>query len=154
MKDVNIRECTFGDVPALQIVVRETELFPAALLPDMLEAALSGDERALWLALAFEGKPVGLCYAAEEDLAPGAWNMRALAVRPALQGRGFGRALVAQAEAALAADAGRVLLVDTSSTAKFAPARAFYAQNGYVEEARIRDFWGEGDDKVTFRKAL
>lgn len=27
-------------------------------------------------------------------------------------------------------------------------------QNGYDEEARIRDFYGAGDDKIIFRKSL
>ena len=48
----------------------------------------------------------------------------------------------------------RILLVDTSSTEDFEMARGFYIRNGYDEEARIRDFWAEGDDKVVFRKAL
>jgi hypothetical protein len=32
--------------------------------------------------------------------------------------------------------------------------RAFYLKCGYDLEARIRDYYTEGDDKVTFRKAL
>ena len=34
------------------------------------------------------------------------------------------------------------------------PTRAFYAKCCYEEEARIRDYWAEGDDLVVFRKAL
>ncbi|MEO1249198.1 MAG: GNAT family N-acetyltransferase, partial [Pseudomonadota bacterium] len=30
----------------------------------------------------------------------------------------------------------------------------FYRRCGYVEEARIRDFWSAGDDKIVFWKAL
>lgn len=32
--------------------------------------------------------------------------------------------------------------------------RSFYRKNGYDEEARIRDFYRAGDDKIVFRKAL
>ena len=46
------------------------------------------------------------------------------------------------------------MIVDTSGTDDFAMTRKFYSQNGYEEEARIRDFWADGDDKVIFRKAL
>jgi hypothetical protein len=46
------------------------------------------------------------------------------------------------------------LIADTSGTDDFAPTRAFYRKNGYAEEARIRDFWAKGDDKVVFWTAL
>jgi hypothetical protein len=32
--------------------------------------------------------------------------------------------------------------------------RRFYRARGYAEEARIRDFYTFGEDKVIFRKAL
>lgn len=58
------------------------------------------------------------------------------------------------AEAHLQSLGQRLLIVDTSGTDDFALTRQFYATSGYEEEARIRDFWGEGDDKVIFRKSL
>ncbi|MEM6358259.1 MAG: GNAT family N-acetyltransferase, partial [Pseudomonadota bacterium] len=75
-------------------------------------------------------------------------------VRPDLQGKRLGTALVQAAESYLKDKGQRILIVDTSGTDDFALTRKFYAQNGYDEEARIRDFWAEGDDKVIFRKAL
>lgn len=80
--------------------------------------------------------------------------MLALAIHPDLQGRGLGAALVTAAEGNLKERGQRLIIVDTSGTDDFALTRKFYAQNGYEEEARIRDFWASGDDKVTFRKAL
>jgi len=80
--------------------------------------------------------------------------MLALALRPDLQGKGLGATLVKAVEQHLRAQQQRILIVDTSGADAFAQARKFYAQNGYEEEARIRDFWAKGDDKVIFRKAL
>ena len=54
----------------------------------------------------------------------------------------------------LKARAARLLIVDTSSLPAFDGARAFYPALGFREEARIRDFWTDGDDKVTFAKRL
>jgi ribosomal protein S18 acetylase RimI-like enzyme len=45
-------------------------------------------------------------------------------------------------------------LVETSGLPKYDRARAFYTKCGYEEEARIRDFYTTGDDKIVFRKAL
>jgi ribosomal protein S18 acetylase RimI-like enzyme len=61
---------------------------------------------------------------------------------------------MAHAEADLEARGGRVLLVETSGLEKFARTRAFYRFIGYDEEARIREFYAAGEDKVVFRKAL
>ena len=66
----------------------------------------------------------------------------------------MGAALRHAAEQHLKEIGQRILIVDTSGTDDFALTRKCCAQNGYEEEARIRDFWAEGDDKVIFRKAL
>ena len=49
---------------------------------------------------------------------------------------------------------GRLLLVETSSLARFDTARAFYRSSGFIEEARIRDFYAVGDHKLVLRKSL
>jgi hypothetical protein len=46
----------------------------------------------------------------------------------------------------------RVLLVETAGTDDFDYVRSFYRQNGYEEDAQIREFYGV--DKIVFRKAL
>jgi len=89
-----------------------------------------------------------------EEMTEGTWNMLAIAVMPARHRSGHGAALVARVEAALRERGARLVIVDTSGTDGFADTRAFYAALSYGEEARIRDFWDAGDDKVTFRKAL
>jgi len=150
-----IRQTEAGDVPALQIILDETELFPSELLPDMLDdGAEDGEDAALWLTALDGEQAVGFCYVIPEPMTTGTWNMLAIAVRPAHQGDGTGAALVAQAENALREQGARLLIVDTSGTEAFARTRAFYTRLNYTEESRIRDFWETGDDKVTFRKAL
>ncbi|MBW4707679.1 GNAT family N-acetyltransferase [Roseobacter sp. YSTF-M11] len=149
-----IKPTTKDDIPALRRVLDQTELFPGDLLPEMLSPSLHGATDAFWLTCHLDGTAAGLCYTVPEDLTDGTWNMRALAVRPDLQGKGLGTALVGAAEEYLRRTGQRILVVDTSGTDDFASTRKFYARNGYAEEARIRDFWSAGDDKVIFRKAL
>lgn len=149
-----IKATSSDDIAGLQAVLDGTELFPSEMLPDMLAPALAGETEAFWLTCHSGGEAVGLCYTVPEDLADGTWNMLALAVRPDMQGKRLGAALVKAAEQHLKDKAQRILIVDTSGTDDFALTRKFYTQNGYDEEARIRDFWAEGDDKVIFRKVL
>ena len=44
--------------------------------------------------------------------------------------------------------------VETSGTNEFTRTRNFYQLLGYENEARIRDYYDAGDDKVVFRKSL
>ncbi|MEX0283041.1 MAG: GNAT family N-acetyltransferase [Paracoccaceae bacterium] len=154
MKNPTIKSTSTDDIAGLRAVLDGTELFPSEMLPDMLAPSLAGETEAFWLTCHSGGEAVGFCYTVPEDLADGTWNMLALAVRPDLQGKRLGAALVNAVEQHLKDKGQRILIVDTSGTDAFALTRKFYAQNGYEEEARIRDFWAEGDDKVIFRKAL
>lgn len=141
------------DIPALQALADAVGLFPGEMLPGMVEPFLAGRDGSRWLTCREDGAAIGLCYAAQEQLAEGTWNMLALAVLPERQGRGAGAALVRRMEDDLRGRA-RILIVDTSGTPAFRDARHFYRAQGYEQEARIRDYWAEDDDKVTFRKAL
>jgi hypothetical protein len=49
---------------------------------------------------------------------------------------------------------GRILVAETSSRTDYLSARSFYEARGYAEVARIRDFFGPGDDRVTFTRRL
>ena len=152
---MKIRPTQSADIPALKQVVDGTGLFPSQMLPGLLSAFLSGDEsESTWLTAEEDGNAIGFCFASAEALTDGTWNMLALAVLPAKQGGGVGGAIVAALERHLAEQGKRLLIVDTSGTDDFAQTREFYRKHGYTEEARIRDFWAAGDDKIVFWKAL
>jgi ribosomal protein S18 acetylase RimI-like enzyme len=149
-----IRPTVESDLPALEDVLDATGLFPGELLAGMASAFLAGetaDEG--WLTLE-DGEPVALAYYVRERLTDSTWNVLALAVHPRVQGRGHGSALMRHIEEALAARGERVLLVETSGVPAFERTRAFYRGLDFDEEARIREFYAAGDDKVIFRKAL
>lgn len=154
-KTLIVRQTIAGDIAALQNVADATELFPGDMLPDMVAPFLdNGVDDALWLTCCDADAPNGFCYARPEEMTDGTWNMLAIAVDPGQQSKGAGALLVAEVEATLRGMCVRVLIVDTSGTEEFSATRRFYIANGYEEEARIRDFWAVGDDKIIFRKAL
>jgi ribosomal protein S18 acetylase RimI-like enzyme len=154
MSKIRIQTTDASHIEGLMRVVHETGLFPGDTLPEMLSAHLQGNPDERWLTCLLEGVAIGLCYARAEEFTDGTWNMLALAVLPEYQGNGIGADLVSALESGLVAEGVRILLVDTSGTDTFARTRAFYQNNGYEVEARIRDFWADGDDKITFRKRL
>ena len=77
-----------------------------------------------------------------------------IAVDPRAQGAGAGTRLLAAVERRLADDAARLLVVETSGRAQYAPTRAFYLARGYTQAARVRDFYAPGDDRILFTKRL
>ena len=152
---MKIRPTLSDDIPALKLVLDETGLFPSDMLPDMLGDFLSGNgTESIWLTAEKDGDAIGFCFASHEALTEGTWNMLAIAVLPEKQGTGTGGAIVSALEKRLFDQGNRILIVDTSGADDFAQTRTFYRKNGYTEEARIRNFWAEGDDKVVFWKAL
>lgn len=153
-----IRSAEPTDKTALLALGAATGLFQPHEL-EVLDAMLSEyfagalDDGHTWIA----DDEDGLCaaaYYAPEIMGDGVWNLYFIGVHPDRQGTGRGAALLAHVEDDLRRQGARMLLVETSATDGFAHTRAFYAKNGYDEEARIRDYYAAGDDKVVFRKLL
>nr|WP_164929079.1 GNAT family N-acetyltransferase [Gloeobacter violaceus] len=124
------------------------------MLDDMLAGYFSGDASDDFWLTSDDGGPVAVAYYAPERMTQGTWNLLLIAVDPDRQGQGRGSALLCHVEQALAARGERVLLVETSGLPSFARTRAFYQKCGYEEEARIREYYQAGEDKVVFRKLL
>jgi ribosomal protein S18 acetylase RimI-like enzyme len=121
-----------------------------------IRAPRSGDidaMQAFWLVFDKAGIS-GIAYCAPETLTDGTWNLLLIAVDPGAQGSGTGSSLVSAVESRLRQDGARILLVETSGLDTFARSRRFYVRCGFVEEARIRSFYADGDDKMVFWKAL
>lgn len=150
-----IRPVTPDDVPALKALIDATWLFPADMLDDMLAPYFEQGSASsqFWLTDDEDG-PVAVAYYAPERKTEGTWNLYLIAVHPGRQGNGRGSALLHHVELVLAARGERVLLVETSGLPEFQRTREFYLGNGYVEEARIRDFYRAGEDKIIFCKDL
>ena len=101
-----------------------------------------------------DGGVVGVAYFAPEQYAYGVCNLYFIAVHPKCQGKGYGTAVLNNIENTLTEKGDRLLLVETSGLPNFELTRKFYKKQGYEEEARIRDYYKPGDDKIIFRKAL
>ena len=149
-----IRPATPDDLPAFKRVIDATALFPSELLDDMAGGLADDDGDERWLAFDPGDGPSAVAHYVPERMTSGTWNLLLIAVHPDSQSRGIGARLMAHVEDALGARGERVLLVETSGTEAFERTRRFYRTIGYDEEARIRDYYDAGDDKVVFRKAL
>jgi ribosomal protein S18 acetylase RimI-like enzyme len=100
------------------------------------------------------GAPVGYVYHAPAPMTDRTWYLYWIAVDVARQGRGLGGELLAFVERDVREQDGRLLLIETSSTAHYEPTRRFYRKYGYDQPATVPDFYGDGDGMVVYSKRL
>ena len=77
-----------------------------------------------------------------------------IAVDRAAQGSGCGSVLLSEVERRLEALHARMLVIETSSRSDYAATRNFYLRRGYVEAARVREFYAPQDDRIILTKRL
>jgi ribosomal protein S18 acetylase RimI-like enzyme len=153
-----IRLTTPSDTDTLIAVACSSGLFESHQIEElsgMLAQYFSAQPRTneIWVTDDEQGA-VGVAYAAPERMTDGTWNLYLIAVHPDHQRQGRGTAILEYVERMLADRGQRLLLVETSGTKDFDYVRTFYRNNGFEAEARIRDFYADGIDKIVYRKII
>lgn len=104
---------------------------------------------------AFDGDElIGYACFGETPSTENTFDLYWIAVHPSAQRTGAGGALMEEVERVLAERRARLLVVETSSRADYAPTRRFYEKRGYALAAQLRDFYNSGDDRVVLTKHL
>jgi len=101
-----------------------------------------------------DGRVVGYACFGLTPLTDGVFDVYWIAVDPACQGRGVGKALLRAVEAEVTRRHGRTILIETGGKPSYAATRTFYDRAGYREIARIPDFFRIGDDKVVYARRV
>lgn len=101
-----------------------------------------------------DGVPAGYACYGNRSFALGVFDLYWIIVDEAMKGAGVGRALLDGVEQALCPLDARMLVAETSSSPAYEAARRFYQKCGFLEEARITDFYKPGDDIVFYVKRL
>ena len=155
MKNITIRPLSADDLSSAKDTINTTGLFPGEMLDEMVTPFLTGmasDD--LWFIALDQQVVLGLVYCSPERMTDGTWNLLLIAVRESEQGQGVGSQLTRHLEQTLSQRNGRVLIVETSGLPDFDRTRAVYKTLGYVEVARIPEFYAAAEDKVVFWKLL
>jgi GNAT superfamily N-acetyltransferase len=84
----------------------------------------------------------------------GRWELYWIAVDPRVARAGLGRSLQAASEEAVRKMGGALMIAETSTLPRYAPARRFYLAQGYTLLAEIPDWHDEGDGLAIFGKRL
>jgi ribosomal protein S18 acetylase RimI-like enzyme len=158
---MTVRPARPGDLPALIGIAAGTGMFIGDELQafvDIMTAHLEGGEAAagarLMLSCGADGAPAGASYATADAMTQRVANLLFIGVLPAARRGGHGAALLADFDADARAADMRLAIIETASDAMFAPAWSLYRRHGYVEVARVADFYDDGLDKLIFRKRI
>lgn len=159
---MTIRPAEPIDIPAIRTIAIDAKMFDvdgAAFVDDVVSGILDGSlhDHHFVVNEAADGTVIAAAYFAPEPFSDRMWNLYFIAVHPSTQGNGIGGTLLEHVEHHLreaGPNTAQVLIVEMSSTDQYARTREFYPKQGYVEEARIRRFYGPDDDKVVFWKLL
>lgn len=84
----------------------------------------------------------------------GSFDLYWIAVSKDAQGKGVGKALMNEVFKDVRKMKGRGLYLETSGRKQYAPTRRFYEACGFALAARLKDYYGKGDDMLTFRHTL
>jgi ribosomal protein S18 acetylase RimI-like enzyme len=152
-----MRSLKRSDLPDLMRILNETGAFTdveVGCAVELLGIVLDDPNQKDYLVgvAQDDGRVVGYILYGPVPLTEGNFDIYWIATDPAVQGKGFGRRLIAHAEADARGRGGRMICLETSSQGGYARTRSFYEQAGYTVESCIRDFYRPGDDRLTYVK--
>jgi ribosomal protein S18 acetylase RimI-like enzyme len=142
---------------SLEAIVSSTEVFSAeevSVAVELFDDMIGGGPDYEFIG-AFEGDTlVGYACFGATPSTDNTYDLYWIAVHPDAQRSGAGSILMSEVEQRLHARGARLIVVETSSRADYAPTRNFYTKRGYGLDAEIRDFYAPGDHRVILTKSL
>jgi len=119
------------------------------------EALNKGEESGyLFLFAEQENKLLGYSCYGHIPLTLHSYDIYWMGVDVTTQGQGIGQRLMQATESHIDARGGRRIYVETSGRDLYHRTNRFYQRQGYLEEARLKDFYAPLDDKIVYSKVL
>jgi ribosomal protein S18 acetylase RimI-like enzyme len=107
-----------------------------------------------WVATNDSDQAIGFVCYEPTPLTEGTNGLYWIAVDPNYAGQGISKLLLQTVENRLRDKNARLLFLEISSGQDYGLTRQFYLKNGYRIAEIIKDFYREGEDRVTFLKVL
>jgi len=101
-----------------------------------------------------EGIPVAYSCFGPIAMSKTSFDLYWIATHNDFRGKGIGRKLLDETYIHARELGCKILIAETSGLEHYAPTRAFYISNGFELEAKLKDFYTEGDDKIFYTKRI
>jgi ribosomal protein S18 acetylase RimI-like enzyme len=148
------------DQEAIKNILVATEMFSTeeiAIADELIQYYLDDPKQKdyeLFTSVDDEGKVLGYVCIGPTPATLGTFDLYWIAVQPMIQSKGVGTELLSYLEQHLKEKGGRLLIAETSSMQKYEKTRAFYERKGFVQLARIPEYYKPEDDLVIYGKYL
>ncbi len=148
--------------PAIRTLLMQTDFFRAdeievamELIDDTLarQGRLSAEDYHIFVAIQ-ACEVLGYVCFGKTPMTDSTFDLYWIAVAPHWQSQGIGRQLFEFACEDIRKQGGTLLVIETSSQPKYEPTCKFYEKVGCTLEARIKNFYRLGDDKLIYTKPL
>ncbi len=100
------------------------------------------------------GKVLGFVCWGPRPLSEGGFDLYWIVAAKEAHGRGVGRALMQHLEQEAIKQHGLWIIIETSSTDRYTPARRLYEHSGYQKSMELADFYHAGDNLVVYTRRL
>lgn len=157
---ISVRKMIQQDRDVIFDILEKTLMFTKAEIDvamELIDIFLTKKEQQDYIIYVAENKKkevVGyVCYG-PTPATEGTYDLYWIAVSSAMQGKGIGKQLLTFTENEISKQNGRLIIIETSSQPKYMPTQQFYIKNNYQIDARIKDFYRPGDDRLIFVKRL
>jgi len=157
---ITIREMALSDRDAVHQILVHTDMFTeeeVTVAMELVDIFLTNKNQKDYIICVAEDarkEVVGyVCYG-PTPATDGTFDLYWIAVSPVMQNQGVGKKLLIFTEQEVGRLKGRMIIIETSSQPKYKPTQDFYLRNRYLVEARIKDFYRLGDDRLIFVKRL
>jgi ribosomal protein S18 acetylase RimI-like enzyme len=113
-----------------------------------------GDDNYRFISCREGDRLVGFVCYGRESLTHGTWDLFWVCVSSSARRQGAGRALLADVQRHAALEHVRLIVIYTSSTDKYGPARRLYESMGFTRTAVVSGYYAENDDLFIYTQRL
>lgn len=148
-----------GDIQAIREIIVSTKFFydhEVEIAVELVRERLSqGEECGYFFVFAESGgKTIAYSCFGSDTMSKTCYDLYWIATHNDYRGKGIGKKVLAETEK-LAKEMGCIILIaETSGLPHYEPTRQFYHNTGFTLEAKIKDYYTLGDDKLFFTKRI
>jgi ribosomal protein S18 acetylase RimI-like enzyme len=155
---IPVRPLERRDRGPLEEILRATGVFSGtevSVAMELIDTALDNPGQKDYIIRTAEGdggEVAGYYCAGPTPMTEGTFDLYWIAVSPSYRGRDVGKTLLRHAEGLVTGMGATLMIAETSSKPSYDGTNRFYLRNGYVEMARIRNYYTQGDDLIVYGK--
>jgi ribosomal protein S18 acetylase RimI-like enzyme len=146
-----------NDVEPVRQLLKDTGVFTPEEVEvgvELAEQTLAGEDGYHWVLAEEAGKLLGVICYGSVPLTEGTWDLYWILRSPGASSKGVAAQLLKICEEDLRKNNARLLVLNTSGTPPYQPARDYYLRNGFQLAARLPEYYRPGDDLLIYTKRI